>query len=154
LKGHSKNLHNYQEWLTTSKDLAIPVIAAAAGAAVGSVVTVASTPLLRKLRQAYRRQHFDPKEAHYRELVEQAKWFEDRATRLAALQIQLPHNPTPGRFQLAGLIARLDRKDAEWARQVDETELSEAAKNKETECLDNATECAHYADDVNRKVFW
>jgi len=136
------------------KDLAVPVIAAALGAAVGSVVTAVLTPLAKRIWQAYRYRHYDPKEAHYKELLEQAKWFEDRATRLAAFRIQLVHNPTPDRFKLSELISKLDRKDAEWARQVDVEFLPKAVEDKQAECLDNAAECGHFADDVMRKIFW
>lgn len=69
------------------KDIAIPVIAAAIGAAVGSVVTAVFTPLAKRFLQAYRHRYVDPKDAHYKELLEEAKWFEDRAVRLAAFRI-------------------------------------------------------------------
>jgi hypothetical protein len=104
--------------------------------------------------------HFDAKKDHYNELIEQAKWFEDRAVRLDALRKQLLYGRTydkaPDRFKLAELISKLDRKDAEWARKVEDANLLvEACERKQEECLNEAEQCREFADDVARKVlFW
>ncbi|HUX44336.1 MAG TPA: hypothetical protein VMV57_06260 [Terracidiphilus sp.] len=136
-------------------EVAIPVIAAAIGAAVGSVVTVVFTPLAKRVWRAYRVRRFDPKDAHYKELQEEAKWFEGRAAKLAAFRMNIALNQsTSDRFRLAELISKLDRKDAEWVRQTEVALLSEATEKKQVECQDNAAECARLADEVTRRIFW
>ena len=87
--------------------------------------------------------HFDAKRDHYNELIEQAKWYEDRAIKLDTLRKQLiyakMYEQVPDRFKLADLISKLDRRDAEWARKVeDTTALTEACEKKQEECQNNA----------------
>src|SRR5271168_3035479 len=85
-------------------DVAVPVIAAAIGAAVGSVVTAVFTPLGKLTWEAFCRRRFDPKRAHYNELVEQSKWFETRAAKLATFRQQLQLYPPADRFRLSEMI--------------------------------------------------
>lgn len=135
-------------------NVAVPVIAAAIGAAVGSVVTAVFTPIGKLAWEAFRRRRFDPKRAHYNELVEESKWYETRAVKLATFRQQLQLSPPADRFRLSEMISKLDARDAEWVRRADLSELVDATADKERECLDNASECAQYANDVQRKIFW
>jgi hypothetical protein len=49
------------------------------------------------------------------------------------------YEQVPDRFKLADLISKLDRRDAEWARKVeDTTALTEACEKKQEECQNNA----------------
>ncbi|MGA2834904.1 MAG: hypothetical protein ABSE55_17725 [Terracidiphilus sp.] len=104
--------------------------------------------------------HFDAKREHRKELIEEAKWYEDRAVKLDILRKHLLYGkmyeqPTD-RFKLAELISKLDRNDAEWARKVEDiNRLTEACEGKQEECLNNAAQCRQFADDVAQKVlFW
>lgn len=104
--------------------------------------------------------HFDAKKDHYNELVEQSRWYEDRAIKLDTLRKQLlygkMYDKEPDRFKLAEMISKLDRKDAEWARKVEDIPiLTEACDQKQNECLENARQCREFANEVGRKVlFW
>jgi len=100
---------------------------------------------------------FDAKKAHYNELVNEAKWLEDRAGKLDTLRKRLIYGKTyeqpPDRFKLSEMISTLDTKDAEWARKVEDIALlTEACQRKQEECLDNAEQCRQFAEDVGRKV--
>ena len=104
--------------------------------------------------------HFDAKKQHYNEIIEQAKWFEDRAVKLDTLRKQLLYGKMceqlPDRFKRAEMISKLDRDDAEWARKVEDTSLlTDACELKQNECLNNAEQCREFAEEVGRKVlFW
>jgi hypothetical protein len=54
------------------------------------------------------------------------------------------------------MISKLDREDAEWARQIeDQALLAQACEQKQEECQRNAEQCREWAEDVGRKVlFW
>jgi hypothetical protein len=58
--------------------VAIPVVSAIVGTAVGAVAGAVFQPLGVLAREAFRRRQFDPKRAHYNELIEDSKWFESR----------------------------------------------------------------------------
>jgi hypothetical protein len=128
-------------------------------AACVALVT-ALVPLWKWVWRTHLVRHFDAKKEHHRELIEQAKWYEDRAVRLDTLRKQLfygkMYDKAPDRFKLAELVSKLDRKDAEWARKIEDvTVLTQACERKQEECLNNAGQCREFADDVARKVlFW
>jgi hypothetical protein len=128
-------------------------------AAVIALIT-ALVPLAKWLWKTYGVRNFDAKKAHYGELIEQAKWYEDRLVRLDKLRKQLlyakMYEPPLDRFKLAELISKLDREDAEWTRQIeDAATLVEACEHKQEECQRNAEQCREWAEDVSRKVlFW
>lgn len=117
-------------------------------------------PLWKWVWRTHLVRHFDAKKEHYNELIDEAKWFEDRAVKLDSLRKQLLYGKiygqVPDRFKLAELVSKLDRNDAEWARKVEDvTLLTEACERKQEECLNNAAQCREFADDVGRKVlFW
>ncbi len=129
---------------------------------VAALITLltALIPLWKWVWRTYGVRSFDAKKAHYDELVEQAKWYEERLLKLEALRKQLiyaeMYERPLDRFRLSELVSKLDRKDAEWARKVDDvTVLKEALERKEEECDNNAQQCREFADDVSRKVlFW
>ena len=89
-------------------------------------------------------------------LISQAEWFEDRRVRLDTLRKQLLYSngiQPPDRFKLAELVSKLDRKDAEWARKIEDTKvLAQACEQKQEECQRNAEQCREWAEDVARKV--
>jgi hypothetical protein len=128
-------------------------------AAVITLIT-ALVPLWKWVWRNHLVHHFDAKKEQYNELVEQAKWYEERAVKLEVLRGQLLYEKMnsrePDRFKLSEMISKLDRKDAEWARKVEGIPLlTEACNEKKNECLDNARSCRGFADDVERKVlFW
>ena len=103
---------------------------------------------------------FDAQKEHYKELIETAKWYENRAVKLGTLHKQLSYatkyDQEPDRFKLTEMISKLDSKDAEWARKVEDIPLlTEDCDRKQNECLDNARQCREFADEVGRKVlFW
>jgi uncharacterized protein YjiS (DUF1127 family) len=137
------------------KDAAVPIMVAVFSAAAGSVVTVVFAPLAKRVWRAYRRWRFDPKEAHYKELIEEGKWFDSRAAKLAVFRQQLVLNPPTDRYRLAELISKLDKRDAEWVRKVDDVSvLLDATTKKQEECLNDAQECAELADELEKKIFW
>lgn len=110
--------------------------------------------------RTYSVRNFDAKKAHYNELIEAAKWLEDRMVRLDTLRKQLiyakAYDQQPDRFKLAEMISKLDRKDAEWARKIEDPALlAQACEQKQEECQRNAEQCREWAEDVGRKVlFW
>ena len=120
----------------------------------------ALVPMFKWVWRTHLVHRFDAKKEHYTELIEQAKWFEDRAVRLNTFRKQLLYgniyDKVPDRFKLAEMISKLDRKDAEWVRKVEDISLlAEACDQKHDECLENARSLRGYAEDVGRKVlFW
>lgn len=128
-------------------------------AAVIALIT-ALVPFWKWVWRTYGVRHFSAKKAHYEELIEEAKWYEDRLVRLDTLRKQLlyakMYDQQPDRFKLAELVSKLDRKDAEWARKIeDPATLAQACEGKQEECQRNAEQCREWAEDVARKVlFW
>jgi hypothetical protein len=59
--------------------------------AVSAVVTLAITKGLPWLSRAYEKRYVDPKRAHQEVFLEQANWFEERASKLAAFRFELTH---------------------------------------------------------------
>jgi hypothetical protein len=124
------------------------------------VLFTALVPLGKWVWRTYGVRNFSAKKAHYEELIEEAKWFEDRLVRLDTLRKQLlyakMYDQKPDRFKLAEMISRLDRKDAEWARRLEDPAiLTQACEQKQEECQRNAEQCREWAEDVARKVlFW
>jgi hypothetical protein len=128
-------------------------------AAVIALIT-ALVPLGKWAWRTYGIRNFDAKKAHYEELIERAKWYEDRLIRLDTIRKQLLFAQTweqpIDRFRLAEMISKLDRKDAEWARKIeDPVLLAHACEQKAEECQRNAGQEREWAEDVARKVlFW
>jgi len=128
--------------------------------AASITLVTALLPLWKWAWRTHLVRHFDAKKEHYNELIEQAKWFEDRAVRLDTLRKQLlygkMYDKVPDRFKLAELVSKLDRDDAVWARKIEDTTLlAEVCERKQEECLNNAEQCREFASDVGRKVlFW
>lgn len=117
----------------------------------------ALVPFLKWAWRTHGVRHFNAKKAHYEELIEQAKWFEDRLIRLAALRNKLLYaTHQPDRFKLAEMVSKLDRRDAEWARKIEDLDvLGKACEQKQEECQRDAEQCRELAEDVARKVlFW
>jgi|SRR5579875_688492 len=126
---------------------------------IAAVITLITTlvPLGRWLWRTYGVRNFNAKKAHYEELIEQAKWYEERLVRLDTLRKQLlyakMYDQQPDRFKLAEMISKLDRHDAEWARKIEDLgTLTQACEQKQDECQRNAEQCREWADDVSRKV--
>jgi hypothetical protein len=75
--------------------------------------------------------HFDAKKTQHKELISQAKWYEERALRLDTLHkglIYANHQTRiPDRFQLSEMISKLDPQDAEWARRIEDARALLAA---------------------------
>lgn len=94
--------------------------------AVGAVVTLAITKGLPLLWCAYGKRYIDPKRAHQEVFLEQADWFEERASKLAVFRFDLTHGPEPDKFKLAQLVSKLDRKDKEWT--MKETDINLLAR--------------------------
>lgn len=128
--------------------------------AAAITLVTALVPLGKWAWRTYGVRNFDAKKAHYNELIEEAKWYEDRLVRLDTLRKQLlyanMYEQQPDRFRLAEMVSKLDRKDAEWGRKIeDPATLAEACQNKQEECQRNAEQCREWAEDVARKVlFW
>jgi Tfp pilus assembly protein PilO len=120
----------------------------------------ALVPIGKWLWRTYLVRHFDAKKEHYNELMEETKWYGERAVKLDALRKQLTYGKAyeqlPDRFKLAEMISKLDRKDAEWARKIEDIALlTEACRKKQEECENNAEQCRQFANEVERKVlFW
>ena len=128
-------------------------------AAVITLIT-ALLPFGKWAWRTYGVRNFNAKKAHHKELIEEAKWYEDRLVQLDTLRKQLlyaaMYEQQLDRFKLAEMISKLDRNDAEWARKIeDATILVKACEHKQEECLRNAEQCRELAEDVARKVlFW
>lgn len=122
--------------------------------AVRALVSLAITRGLPWLSRAYEKRYIDPKRAHQEVFLEQADWFEDRASKLAVFRYELTCGPEPDKFKLARLISTLDRRDKEWAmKETDIALLSGYAAEKAEECHENARECARYSDEINYRTF-
>jgi uncharacterized protein YdcH (DUF465 family) len=123
-------------------------------------LTTALVPFGKWVWRTYGVRKFDAKKAHYEELVEEANWYEDRLVRLDTFRKQLiyakMYEQQPDRFKLAEMISKLDRKDAEWTRKIEDPEaLALACEQKQEECQRNAQQCRDWAEDVAQKVlFW
>lgn len=117
-------------------------------AAVIALIT-AFVPLWRWVWRTHLVRHFDAKKAHYDELLEQAKWYEERAVKLDSFHKQLL-------FGMGQPPDRLDKKDAEWARKIEDvSQLRDACERKQEECMNNAIQAREFANEVGRKVlFW
>jgi hypothetical protein len=110
-------------------------------AALIALIT-ALVPLLKWAWRKHGVRRFDAKKDHYNELIERAKWWEDRLFCLDTLRKQWlyakMYEPLDG-FKLAELVSKLDRKDAEWARKIDDAAvLAQACEQKQDECQKNA----------------
>lgn len=120
----------------------------------------AFVPALKWAWRTYGVRKFDAKKAHYNQLIETAKWYEDRLVRLDTLRKQLinarMYEKPPDRFKLALLVSKLDRHDANWAGKIeDPAVLEKACEQKQDECQRNAEQEREWAEDVARKVlFW
>jgi hypothetical protein len=120
----------------------------------------ALVPFFKWAWRTYGVRRFDAKKAHYNELIERAKGYEDRLVRLDTLRKQLlcakMNEKPPDKFQLAGMVSKLDREDATWARKIeDPTVLAQVCEQKQEECQSNAEQDRQWAEDVARKVlFW
>jgi len=128
-------------------------------AAVVALIT-ALVPFGKWVWRTYGARNFNAKKAHYDELLEEAKWFENRLLRLDTFRKQLLYgtmcDQQPDRLKLTEMISKLDRKDAEWARRIEDLGiLAQACQDKQEECQRNAEQCREWADNVARKVlFW
>jgi hypothetical protein len=125
-------------------------------AAVIALIT-ALVPVFKWIWRTYGVRNFDAQKSRYNELIERAKWQEDRVFRLDTLRKQLRYTQQPlDRFKLAEMISKLDRKDAEWARKIEDPAiLAQACEQKQEECQRNADQDREWAEDVARKVlFW
>jgi hypothetical protein len=102
----------------------------------------------------YRHNRFvEPKLQHRQVLLEQARWFEERASRLAAFQHQLGMMDSVDKWKLTELVSKLDPQDRSFAmRQDDLSVLRNWAGVKGQECHDNADEAGRMADQVEYKV--
>jgi hypothetical protein len=122
--------------------------------AVSAVITLAITKGLPWLSLAYEKRCIDPKRAHQEVFLEQANWFEERASTLAVFRYELTHGSEPDKFKLAQLVSKLDRKDREWAmKETDIALLSRCAAEKAAECHNNAAECGRHAEEINYRTF-
>jgi hypothetical protein len=85
--------------------------------AASITLVTALLPLWKWLWRTHLVRRFDAKREHYNELIEEAKWFEDRAVKLDTFRKQLlygkMYEQLPDRFKLAEMFSKLDRKDAE-----------------------------------------
>jgi hypothetical protein len=125
--------------------------------AAGITLLTALVPMWKWVWRTHLVRHFNAKKEHYNELIEEARWFEERAMKLDTFRKQLlyakMYDQLPDRFKLAELISKLDRQDAEWVRKVEDiAHITEACDRKREECLNNAAQCRQFADEVRRKV--
>jgi hypothetical protein len=121
---------------------------------LGAAATLAIKDGIPWLRRAYEQRYVDPHRAHQNLCLEKAKWYGQRADKLAAFRHELIFSPPRDKFKLAFLIAQLDRKDQDWAmKETDIEVLQESAAHKGNECQQNASECARDADEINYRTF-
>jgi hypothetical protein len=119
---------------------------------------VAGTTLLIRdgvvwLWRVYEKRYIDPKKQHRQIFLDQAQWFEERATKLAVFRCQLDEEPALDKWKLALLISKLDDHDRRWAmKQTDIEILRKYAAEKGVECHDNAGECGRFADEIAYKI--
>ncbi len=59
----------------------------------------------------YQKRYVDPHRAQQHLFLQQAKWFGERAEKLAVFRHELIYSPPRDKFKLASLVAQLDRKD-------------------------------------------
>jgi hypothetical protein len=128
------------------KDFAAPVGTA--------VVILFIREYVPQLWRAYQSRYVDPKIAHRQVFLDQADWFEERASKLAVFRFELGQEPKPDKFKLAQLVSKLDPQDRQWAmKQTDIEVLRKCAAEKGAECHDNAGECARSADEIAYRTF-
>jgi hypothetical protein len=85
--------------------------------------------------------------------VDQANWYEERVTKLAAFRLQLGKDPKPDNFKLAELVSKLDPEDKRWAmKQTDIELLRKYAAEKGEECHENGGKCGRLADELAYKI--
>lgn len=101
----------------------------------------------------YRHSHFiEPKLRHQQMLLEQAKWFEERAQKLAVFRVQL-RNTNPDKFKLAELVSKLDKHDWQFAmKETDLNVLVKWAEQKSQELQEGADETYRLAEEVGYKI--
>ena len=107
-------------------------------------------------RKIHGQRFIDPKLAHQTFLLNQAKWFDERATKLAAFRWQLSNMENPDKFKVSYLASKLDRKDQDYAmkHESEPETLLKWAEEKGKECRDNAGEASRMADEVGYKVIF
>jgi hypothetical protein len=102
----------------------------------------------------YRHNRFmEPKLQHRQVFLDQAQWFGERASKLAAFRWQLGLLEKPDKFKLAELVSKLDPHDRQFAmKQEDVALLRDWATKKGQECHDNASQSSQWADEVTYKI--
>jgi hypothetical protein len=104
--------------------------------------------------RVYQNRYIEPKKRHRQVFVDEAKWFEERAAKLAAFHWQLGQDPPPDKWKLTAFISKLDDHDRQWAmKQTDIEILRKFAAEKGAECHDNAGECGRFADEIAYTIF-
>jgi len=117
-------------------------------------ITFLLTEKLVSYGRKYRHNRFvEPKLQHRQVLLEQARWFQERASKLATFRYQLGTTEALDRWKLSDLVSKLDPHDRTFAiKQDDLTTLRDWAAQKGQECHDNADEAGRMADEVGYKV--
>jgi hypothetical protein len=102
----------------------------------------------------YRHSRFvEPKLQVQQVFLDQAQWFGERASKLAAFRWQLGLLEKPDKFKLAELVSKLDPHDRQFAmKQEDVALLRDWATKKGQECHDNAAQSSRFADEVKYKI--
>ena len=86
--------------------------------------------------------------------LEQANWFEERASKLVVFRFELTHGGGPDAFKLPQLVSKLDRMDREGAmKETDIALQAKCAAEKAAECHNNAGQCTRHADEINYRTF-
>lgn len=102
----------------------------------------------------YRHSRFvEPKLQVRQVFLDQAQWFEERASKLAVFRWQLGLLDKPDKFKLAELISKLDQHDQQFAmKQEDVAPLLDWASKKGQECHDNADQASRWAEEIRYKI--
>lgn len=131
--------------MSTFRDVGISLISGA--------ISSALTFFWPKVWRLYEARYVDPKTALRESLAEQARWYQDRASKLAVFSSELGHNPDD--FKLQILISKLDRQDREWAmKEKDIATLRRCADAKAEERRMNSEEAARWAEHVGDRTFF
>ena len=103
--------------------------------------------------QKYRHSRFIESKLQLQQvLLEQAKWLNHRAQKLAAFLWQL-RNTNPDKFKLAELVSKLDRYDKQFAmKEADIDVLSKWAEQKGQECHNNADQASRWAQEMTYRI--
>jgi hypothetical protein len=126
-----------------------------ASTAIGTILGSGVTFFFPKFWEVYKSRYIDPKTELFNTLQSQTERYRDRADRLEGFRVALGTEPPPDVYKREVCISKLYPQDRQWAmKETDIGLLRQAARDKASECRQNADETARMIDLIGNKTFF